>query len=93
MRAKEVDRKMSSGHFVRMYNSCKLMHKRANGCTFMKTEQGTKGKTPQNEKPPGQNTLHVGAAAINNGAIRLIRRPDQPCINAPRQTRLRKELL
>ena len=27
------------------------------------------------------------------GAIRLIRRPDQPCINAPRQTRLRKELL
>ena len=51
-----------------------------------------KRQTPQNEKPPGPNTFHVGAAAID-GAIRLIRRPDQPCINAPRQMRLRKELL
>ena len=33
------------------------------------------------KKPPGQNTLHVGVA-VSYGAIRLIRRPDQPCINA-----------
>ena len=41
------------------------------------------------KKTPGQNTLHLGAA-VNYCAIRLIRRPDQPCINALRQTQWRE---
>ena len=38
--ANEVDRTISSGHFVIMSKSCIWRHKRANGCTFMKRANG-----------------------------------------------------
>ena len=42
----------------------------------MKTEQSTKGKTPQNEK----NRLVKTRFTDSYDAIRLISRPDQPCV-------------
>ena len=66
----------SSSHFVMTKKSCMWKHTRANGCTFMKTEQSTKGKTPQNEKNRFVNTRFKDSY----DAIRLISRPDQACV-------------